>query len=90
MLLVTFVVIRKVLQSIGSAITRREAHPGDNQPGWDSRLRVRCLVPLRVTKTFSLAYTRPCSSMAFATFRKPPMFAPLNRFPGVPYFSAVS
>ncbi len=35
-------------------------------------------------------YTRPWSSMALATFRKPPMLAPFTRLPGVPYFSAVS
>src|SRR5215467_2764050 len=35
-------------------------------------------------------YTKPWSSMALATFRKPPMFAPFTRLPGVPYFSAVS
>ena len=30
------------------------------------------------------AYTSPWSSMALATFRKPPMLAPLTRLPGVP------
>jgi REP element-mobilizing transposase RayT len=35
-------------------------------------------------------YTRPWSSIALATFRKPPMLAPFTRLPGVPYFSAVS
>src|SRR5579864_3393856 len=40
--------------------------------------------------SIGLPYTRPWSSMALATFRKPPMLAPFTRLPGVPYFSAVS
>src|SRR5438270_2662034 len=40
--------------------------------------------------SYTINYTRPWSSIALATFRKPPMLAPFTRFPGVPYFSAVS
>jgi hypothetical protein len=39
---------------------------------------------------YIINYTRPWSSMALATFRKPPILAPFTRLPGVPYFSAVS
>ena len=38
----------------------------------------------------SVPYTRPWSSMALATLRKPAMLAPFTRLPCVPYFSAVS
>jgi hypothetical protein len=36
------------------------------------------------------AQTSPSSIIALATLRKPAMFAPFTRFPGVPYASAVS
>ena len=41
-------------------------------------------------RPYTSSYTSPWSSMALATFKKPPMLAPFTRLPGVPYFSAVS
>lgn len=36
------------------------------------------------------SYTQPCSIIESATFKKPAMFAPTCRFPGLPYFAADS
>ena len=40
--------------------------------------------PRKTHSKVTLSYTSPWSSIALATFRKPPMLAPFTRLPGVP------
>jgi hypothetical protein len=52
--------------------------------GWNMRKRGGFFHPAGYSNAEAEDYTSPWSSMALATFRKPPMLAPFTRLPGVP------